>query len=457
MTVSAGKVPGRIFMSYRREDTDYPAAWLYERLAGHFSGDQVFKDVDSIELGDDFVEVITAAVGSCEVLLALIGDRWLTAAGRDGRRRLEDPADFVRLEIEAALARNVRVIPVLVEGARMPRADELPESLAKLTRRQALELSPSRFDLDTRRLLTVLERTITRPEGEGAAQAGLPPARELVEHQTAPASRPEAPATPAPETEQATRVPDVDRSDVEDSSTRPTGVDEPEMILVPGGEFYSGLTEAQLAEVNEALEQLSGSGKHYIRTWPSLGSMLDVPAFQIAKFPVTNGDYARFVAATGRVLPRHWDGSEPTGRLRNHPVVWVSWAAANAYCEWLRAEVGLPFRLPTSFEWEKAARGVDGRKFPWGNDFDRSRCHFKARSTVPVTTHAPAGDSIFGVSDMVGNAREWTSTVANDSGTELVVRGGGFLSGTERGLWCSNQEFITGGPKASIGFRVALS
>jgi formylglycine-generating enzyme required for sulfatase activity len=447
MTVSTGKVPGRIFMSYRREDTDYPAAWLYERLAGHFSGDQVFKDVDSIELGDDFVEVITAAVGSCEVLLALIGDRWLTATSRDGRRRLEDPADFVRLEIEAALARNVRVIPVLVEGARMPRADELPESLSKLTRRQALELSPSRFDLDTRRLLTVLERTITRREDEDAAQAGLPPARKLVEHQTVPASRREAPATPAPETEQAAHVPAVDRSDVRDSSTGPTGADEPEMILVPGGEFYTGLTEAQLAEINRPELQLPR------------GSMLDVPAFQIAKFPVTNGDYARFVVATGRFPPRHWDGSEPPGRLRNHPVVWVSWAAANAYCEWLRAEVGLPFRLPTSFEWEKAARGVDGRKFPWGNDFDRSRCHFKARSTVPVTTHAPAGDSIFGVSDMVGNAREWTSTEANDygKGTELVVRGGGFLSGTERGLWCGFRDVITGGPKASIGFRVALS
>ena len=72
-------------MSYRREDTDYPAAWLYARLASHFSGNQVFKDVDSIELGDDFVEVITTAVESCEVLLALIGNRWLTATGRDGR------------------------------------------------------------------------------------------------------------------------------------------------------------------------------------------------------------------------------------------------------------------------------------------------------------------------------------------------------------------------------------
>src|SRR5580704_13862362 len=164
MTASAGNVTGRIFMSYRREDTAYPAGWLYERLAGHFARSQVFKDIDSIELGDDFAEVITTAVGSCDVLLALIGGRWLTVAGQDGRRRLDNPDDFVRLEIEAALARDVRVIPILVEGARMPRADELPPSMAKLVRRQALELSPSRFDFDTRRLLRVLDRTISEAQ-----------------------------------------------------------------------------------------------------------------------------------------------------------------------------------------------------------------------------------------------------------------------------------------------------
>lgn len=176
MSASTGDVPGRIFMTYRREDTAYPAAWLFDRLASHFGRDQVFKDIDSIELGDDFVEVITAAVGSCDALLALIGDRWLSSTDRDGQRRLDDPGDFVRLEIEAALARNVRVIPILVEGAQMPRAEELPASLAKLARRQALELSPARFDADTQRLLRVLDRTIAqakeraRQDAEAAAE-----------------------------------------------------------------------------------------------------------------------------------------------------------------------------------------------------------------------------------------------------------------------------------------------
>ena len=150
----------RIFISYRRDETAYAAGWLFDRLAEQYGRGRIFKDIDSVVLGDDFVEVITAAVGSCDVLLALIGSRWVTIADEGGARRLDDPNDFVRLELEAALARPVRVIPILVEGARMPRADELPASLAPLVRRQALELSPSRFTSDTDRLLKVLDNAL---------------------------------------------------------------------------------------------------------------------------------------------------------------------------------------------------------------------------------------------------------------------------------------------------------
>jgi WD40 repeat protein len=162
-------VAGRIFISYRREETAYPAGWLYDRLVEHFGQGKVFKDVDSIALGDDFAEVINAAVAHCDVLLALIGDGWLTITGEDGRRRLEDPGDFVRLEIEAALARGIRVIPVLVDGARMPQAADLPPSLANLVRRQALELSPSRFDFDTGRLLRVLDSSLAEAQARPAS------------------------------------------------------------------------------------------------------------------------------------------------------------------------------------------------------------------------------------------------------------------------------------------------
>lgn len=189
MPETGGRAAGRIFISYRREETAYAAGWLFDRLADHFGNGQIFKDVHSIELGDDFAEAIKAAVGSCDVLLALIGERWLNVTDRDGRPRIHNPADFVRLEIEAALSRGVRVIPILVDGATMPDVDQLPDSLARLARRQALELSPSRFDFDTGRLLRTLEaklaevRTLdpgstSRSEGSqhgGAAVGGMPP------------------------------------------------------------------------------------------------------------------------------------------------------------------------------------------------------------------------------------------------------------------------------------------
>jgi hypothetical protein len=102
MTASASAPPG-IFISYRRRDAAAYAGWLFDRLAGHYGRDQIFKDVDSIQLGDDFAAAISDAVASCQVLLALIGDRWLTISGKAGRR-LDNPRDFVRLEIEAALS-----------------------------------------------------------------------------------------------------------------------------------------------------------------------------------------------------------------------------------------------------------------------------------------------------------------------------------------------------------------
>src|SRR5215218_10065225 len=123
--------PGRVFIRYRRQESSGMAGRLYERLAARLGEDQVFMDVDTIALGVDFAEVITQAVSTCQVLLAVIGPRWLTATDQEGRRRLDDPDDVVRLEIVAALERDIRVIPILVEGAVMPRRQELPDTLAK--------------------------------------------------------------------------------------------------------------------------------------------------------------------------------------------------------------------------------------------------------------------------------------------------------------------------------------
>jgi hypothetical protein len=151
-------LPGRIFISYRRQETAWPAGRLYDVLVEHFPAEQVFKDVDNIEPGEDFVERITAAVGSCDVLLALIGREWLTMTDENGQRRIDNPEDYVRLEIETALTRKIRVIPILVDEARIPRVNELPATLAPLVRRNAVEINPITFD--TKRLIATVQKTL---------------------------------------------------------------------------------------------------------------------------------------------------------------------------------------------------------------------------------------------------------------------------------------------------------
>ncbi len=163
MSSIAPGAAGRVFISYRRSDAAYPASWLFDLLVARYGRDRVFKDVDSISPGENFAEAIAAAVQSCTVLLAVIGRHWLTAAAEDGGRRLDDHGDFVRMEIELALRQNVRVIPVLVDEARLPRAGELPPGLGELSRRQAIELGPHQFKADTMRFLTALDHALATP------------------------------------------------------------------------------------------------------------------------------------------------------------------------------------------------------------------------------------------------------------------------------------------------------
>ncbi len=135
----------KIFISYRREDTSFPAHRLYDQLAVHFGEESIFIDVDTIEPGLPFDQVIAREVGACDVLIALIGDDWLTVTDAHGRRRLEDPNDWCRLEVEAALGRDhVRIIPTLVGGVQPPRAEELPPSMRRLAGLQAFRLSGDR-------------------------------------------------------------------------------------------------------------------------------------------------------------------------------------------------------------------------------------------------------------------------------------------------------------------------
>lgn len=145
-----------IFISYRRQESTKDARSLYERLRGEFGHDQVFIDLEGLDYGVDFVESLNVQLQDCQVLLALVGPHWLTAQDGRGRRRLDDPNDFVLIEVRTALERGIRVVPVLVDGAPIPGTADLPEDLHKLVRLQALELDFRRFDADVGRLVRVI-------------------------------------------------------------------------------------------------------------------------------------------------------------------------------------------------------------------------------------------------------------------------------------------------------------
>ncbi|HYU34141.1 MAG TPA: TonB family protein [Thermoanaerobaculia bacterium] len=186
-----------IFISYRRQDSSGHTGRLFDALSGHFAG-RLFMDVDTLEPGVDFAEAIEQAVGSCEVLIVVIGREWLTIKDAAGQRRLDDPADFVRLEVETALERKIRVIPVLVQGAPMPRTEELPPSLSRLARRNAIELSDARWAYDVDRLARTIQKILEEMDASALALTAAmemtvaPPARVV------PAVEAEAVAPPAP-------------------------------------------------------------------------------------------------------------------------------------------------------------------------------------------------------------------------------------------------------------------
>jgi len=154
---AAPRASPRIFVCYRRDDTSGYAGRLFDALVAGFGEHSVFMDIDAISPGADFVEVIEDALRRCDVVLALIGPHWLSTPSHS----LNDPEDYLRLEIEGAIKRRIRILPILVGGALMPNARELPPSIAALARRNAYELSDRRWHSDVRELIALLGRPVT--------------------------------------------------------------------------------------------------------------------------------------------------------------------------------------------------------------------------------------------------------------------------------------------------------
>jgi formylglycine-generating enzyme required for sulfatase activity len=169
---------------------------------------------------------------------------------------------------------------------------------------------------------------------------------------------------------------------------------EPELILIPAGGFLMGSDPQTDGEASDD-EQPQHT--------------LELPDFYLAETPVTNVQYNAFVRATGYKQPMDWRGKRPPRGEGNHPVVSVSWYDAMAYCHWLSEVTGRGYGLPSEAEWEKGARGTDGRIYPWGNQWDTTRCNAGENTT---SVHAcPQGASPYGLLDMAGNVWQWTRSL----------------------------------------------
>ena len=191
------------------------------------------------------------------------------------------------------------------------------------------------------------------------------------------------------------------------------------MVQVPAGEF------------------LFGEDKEKTKT----------ATFFIDQALVTNAEFKKFVEATGIEPPPHWrHDTWPEGKA-DHPVLQVTWDSANAYAQWVGK------RLPTEIEWEKAARGTDGRKYPWGNEFDPHKCNTGSDGTTPVGKYSPAGDSPYGCMDMAGNVWEWIG--GKPSPVLMPLRGGDWLDGAEEAQTFFRRMHTPKRKNDFVGFRCA--
>ena len=246
----------------------------------------------------------------------------------------------------------------------------------------------------------------------------------------------------------------------------------PNMISIPGGPFLMGtspddIVQLQLKESDWAYDWYDND--LFVSEQPQ--QQVEGAPFEIAQYPVTNYEYNLFVRDTAYRLPRGWAGFTYPTETGNHPVVGVSKTDVEAYIRWLNQQSGSSFRLPTEIEWERAARGTDGRIFPWGNVFDPWRCNTSdsvKRGTTPVGSYSPGGDSPYGIADMVGNVWEWTSSVfrpyAGNEGEErsilpgvvrYVIRGGSWYYSRKLARCAAREGMDPNMLSNSIGFRLA--
>lgn len=401
-----------IFIGYRRDDTADVAGRIFDALESRFGRDRIFKDVDNLRPGADFGEYIKTILPRCRVALILIGPNWVNAVDEDGGRRLDDPNDWVRIEIEIALtAGELDVVPVLINGARMPRANELPPSLHPLLRRHAATIRRDpdfRDDID--RLATALRASV---------RTGFLDLASLGGDRRSQASSVQRPS-------KANRTPLLIGGIVAGAlALAVIGFGMSRWLPMQGAESFEEPAAPELS-TQDAVFRAPLTPLLPPLTLPE---MVRIPGqnFEVGRYEVTFAQWDECVAAGG--CNGYRPGDEGWGR-GNRPVINVSWNDAQAYVQWLSQHTGQRYRLLTSAEWEYAARAGTTTNFWWGDQdpvCDQSAgngANFGACTddrTRPVGSFQPNG---FGLYDVHGNVLEWVADCEGTDCSHRLLRGG---------------------------------
>lgn len=450
-TTPAPLARNRIFINYRRDDSEVEVGRLAADLRRVFSADQVFQDVASIDPGADFEDALRQGLQTCAAVLVVIGPRWLVAKdvrGRRRRRRLDLDDDWVRREVAESLNdKAVRVFPVLVGNAGMPGADELPSDIQALARRQAYLVTTRHWAKDVDELVGLLKRVpgLAPPSdtaarrGESGATAGP---TSVVERAVAPA----APLAPTLVSRQ--------RKPIAGASFR-DGDMCPEMVVIPAGSFTMGSPD------NEPGRTSSEGPQHRVTI---------KRAFAVGRFDVTFEEWDACVIEGGC---QHKPEDHGWGRGRR-PVMNVSWEDVQTYAAWLSKKTGKAYRLLSEAEWEYAARGGTTTRYSWGDvagtnlaNFRESGSQWSGKQTAPVGSF---GANRFGLYDMSGNVWEWTQDCWNENYHGAPVDGKAWQAGDcsrqvlRGGSWDFDPEVARAAGRASsepanrnivLGFRLA--
>jgi formylglycine-generating enzyme required for sulfatase activity len=240
------------------------------------------------------------------------------------------------------------------------------------------------------------------------------------------------------------------------------------MVLIPAGTFLMGTSDEQIALMVETEIWAEEWRFSDLFQAEQPQHKLNLPDFEIGLYTVSNIQYYSFIYNSGHRVPKSWLGFHYPDGEANFPVTGVSKSDTLEYCAWLSKSLNIEYRLPTEAEWEKAARGKDGRIYPWGDAFDPWRCNTlesAKHATTPNGSYSPSGDSVYGVADMAGNVWEWTSSFlapypykeSSDRENKCIVRGGAWYYSHKLARCAARETVLADYVSPSLGFRLARS